>query len=417
MDTFVIEGGIPLRGKITISGSKNAVLPIMAATLLTADVSEIHNVPNLRDVHTMGRLLMTLGAKVEFATDRLTIDTRKVRVMVAPYDLVRTMRASVLVMGPLLARFGKASVSLPGGCAIGARPIDIHLKGFQTLGAKIELKEGYMNVSVKSPANRAVRLAFPSVGATENLMMYASALPQKTVIHNAAREPEIADLAAFLNAAGADIRGAGSSRIEIRGADKLRGTKHEVIPDRVEAGTFAVAAAMTRGDLRLINARADQMNAVLDKLSEAGARVDREAGEIRVSADRRPRSLTLTTMPYPGFPTDMQAQFLALMAVGDGTSVVTETVFENRYMHTAELMRMGADISLDGRVAVVKGVKRLKGAPVTASDLRASAALVLAGLAASGRTIVSRVYHLDRGYEHMEKKLHAVGASISRRKN
>ena len=389
----------------------------MAAALLTADTTEIENVPNLRDVHTMSKLLTRLGARIEFANHRLTIDTRKVRSVEAPYDLVRTMRASVLVMGPLLARFRKARVSLPGGCAIGTRPIDIHLKGFQTLGAKISLDGGYVNLALKDSPKRVVKLAFPSVGATENLMMYAASLPHHTVIQNAAREPEISDLAAFLSAAGASIQGAGTSKIDIRGSARLNGVKHRVIPDRVEAGTFAVAATLTRGDLRLINARPDHMNAILDKLTEAGARVDRETDEIRISADRRPRALTLTTMPYPGFPTDMQAQFMALMAVGDGTSVITETVFENRYLHVSELTRLGADISLDGRVAVIKGVKRLKAAPVTASDLRASAALVLAGLVAEGKTRVSRVYHLDRGYESMEKKLHGVGAAIARRKN
>ncbi len=416
MDTFVIEGGRPLRGKISISGSKNAVLPIMAATLLSADVSEIDNVPHLRDVRTMSRLLQQLGASVDISRRTIRIDTRKLHSTVAPYDLVRTMRASVLVMGPLLARFRKACVSLPGGCAIGARPIDIHLKGFEALGASIHLDGGYVHLRIKSAPKRKIRLSSASVGATENIMMYAASLPQKTVIHNAAREPEISDLAAFLTSAGATIRGAGSSRMEIIGSSKLGGVKHRVIPDRIESGTFAVAAALTRGDLRLTQTRPDHLSSVLDKLAEAGARVDQDVDEVRVAAPRRPRALTLTTMPYPGFPTDMQAQFMALLAVGDGTSVITETVFENRYLHAAELGRMGADIAVDGRVAVIKGVKNLRGAPTTASDLRASAALVLAGLVAEGKTVINRVYHLDRGYESMEKKLRNVGAAIARRR-
>ncbi len=415
MDVFVIKGSKPLRGKVRISGSKNAVLPIMAATLLTSDISEIDNVPNLRDVHTMTKLLTRLGASIDFSKNRLTIDTRRVRTFEAPYELVRTMRASVLVMGPLLARFRKARVSLPGGCAIGARPIDIHLKGFAALGADIKLDGGYVDIRGRHSPKRSVRLPFPSVGATENLMMYAAALPHKTVLRNAAREPEITDLANFLASAGASVRGAGSDTIEIVGSRKLKGSRHSVIPDRIEAGTFAVAAAMTLGDLALTHARADHLESVLDKLEEAGARVDRNADEIRVSANRRTRPITLTTMPYPGFPTDMQAQFMAMMAVGDGTGVITETVFENRFLHAAELTRMGADISLEGRVAVVKGVRRLKGAPVTASDLRASAALVLAGLVAEGKSEVRRVYHIDRGYESMEVKLRSVGADIIRK--
>ena len=415
MDTFVIDGGKPLRGKITISGSKNAVLPIMAASLLTSDFVEIENVPNLRDVHTMAKLLTWLGAKIDCAPPRLTIDSRRLRSFVAPYELVRTMRASILVMGPLLARFRKARVSLPGGCAIGARPIDLHLKGFQALGAAISLDAGYVELAAKDTPKRIVRLPFPSVGATENLMMYAAALPRQTTLLNASREPEISDLAAFLTAAGASVQGAGTSKLVVRGAARLQGVKHRVVPDRIEAGTYAVAATLTRGDLRLLHARPDHMAAVLDRLAEAGARVDRDVDEVRVSADRRPRALTLTTMPYPGFPTAMQAQFMSLMAVGDGTSVITETVFENRFLHAAELTRMGADISLEGRVAVIKGARCLKGAPVTASDLRASAALVLAGLVAEGKTTISRVYHLDRGYETMEKKLRSVGAAIRRK--
>lgn len=416
MDTFVIEGGKALRGQITISGSKNAVLPIMAAALLTDEVCILENVPDLRDVHTMCRLLSHLGAQTHFSKNKLVIDPKKVRRSEASYHLVRTMRASVLVMGPLLARFGRARVSLPGGCAIGARPIDIHLKGFEQMGATHTLNEGYIEIIAGRPAKNVVMLSFPSVGATENLLMYAAAQPRRTVLRNVAREPEIADLASFLQAMGAEIKGAGTGRIEVHGVSKLRGVKHNVVADRVEAGTFAVAAALTRGDLRLVNARADHMKAVLDKLTEAGAKVEPESDGVRVSSKHRPQSITLTTMPYPGFPTDMQAQFMALASVGDGTSVITETVFENRYMHTAELQRLGADISLDGRVAVIRGVKHLKGAQLTASDLRASAALVLAALAADGRSIINRVYHLDRGYECMEKKLRRVGASIRRSK-
>ncbi|MBI4180117.1 UDP-N-acetylglucosamine 1-carboxyvinyltransferase [bacterium] len=416
MDTFVIEGGNPLRGTIRVSGSKNAVLPIMAATLMTADITEIDNVPNLRDVQTMSKLLTHLGADVRFTHRRLFINTRKVRSWEAPYDLVRTMRASVLVMGALLGRFGKARVSLPGGCAIGARPIDLHLKHLSALGVEISLKDGYVHLQAKHAPKSTVRLAYPSVGATENLMMYAASLSRRTVIAGAAREPEIDDLAAFLTAAGAKIT-ARRGHVEVSGADRLAGVQHRVIPDRIEAGTFAAAAALTRGDLHLAGARPDHLGAVLKKISDAGARVEEEPDGVRIVARNRPRSLTLTTMPYPGFPTDMQAQFMALTSVGDGTSVITETVFENRFMHAAELSRMGANIAIDGRVAVIKGVRDLKGAPVTVSDLRAGAALVLAGLAAKGRSVVHRVYHLDRGYESMEKKLKSVGASIARRRN
>jgi UDP-N-acetylglucosamine 1-carboxyvinyltransferase len=415
MDAIVIEGGKPLEGTVTVGAAKNAVLPLMAAALLAPGVSRLRRVPQLADVRTLGRLLRHLGAAVEPDDDGLTIDATKLEGREAPYDLVKTMRASVLVLGPLVGRFGKARISLPGGCAIGARPINLHLKGLEALGARVTLEHGY--VDVEADRLRGNRLVFdiPTVTGTENIMMAAATADGVTILENAAREPEVADLAACLNRMGARIEGAGSAVIKITGVQGLRPREHEPIPDRIEAGTFLVATALCGGETVLEGARLDHLDALVGKLRDAGTDVaDLGGGRIRVRGRPPARSVDVRTSPYPGFPTDMQAQFMALMAQGRGLSVVTETVFENRFMHVAELNRMGADVAVEGASAVVRGVKRLSGAKVMATDLRASAALVLAGLAAEGSTRVSRVYHLDRGYEAIETKLSRLGAKIWR---
>ncbi len=436
MEKIIITGGERLKGRVGISGSKNAALPIMAATLLTNGVTTLSNIPRLKDVTTMARVLRTLGAKVEFREKELKIDTTNVDRFLAPYNLVKTMRASFLVFGPLLAKLGKARVSLPGGCAIGSRPVDLHLRGFEELGAEVSMGGGYTQVKRDGLIGAEIYLDFPSVGATENLMMAATLAKGKTTIENAAKEPEIVDLANFLNKMGAKIKGAGTDTIRTIGVKELKGTDYSIIPDRIEAGTYIIAAAITKGDIILEGAKIDHLESLITKLHEAGVEIEDEPASststvdaeeasagppmrrrervIKVKARRRIKAVDVKTMPYPGFPTDMQAQFMALMSITPGISIITETVFENRFMHVSELLRMGADIKIEGSSAVVKGAKSLSGAPVMATDLRASAALILAGLVAEGKTEISRIYHLDRGYERIVEKLSNLGAKIER---
>jgi UDP-N-acetylglucosamine 1-carboxyvinyltransferase len=417
VDKLVIRGGTPIRGSVRISGSKNAALPILATTLLTASELRFSNVPHLRDISTMLRLLASMGARVEQGADGVvTARSDAVTDFSAPYDLVKTMRASILVLGPLLARFGRAHVSFPGGCAIGSRPIDLHLRGLQAMGAIIEIDGGYINAHCEGRL-RGAHILFDkvTVGGTENLLMAATLAAGRTVLENAAREPEIVDLANCLVAMGARISGVGSDTLVIEGVDALGGCAHAVIPDRIETGTFLVAAAATRGQVHLDATRGDLLEAVLVKLVEAGATI--EQGSDWISLDmqgRRPRAVSLRTAPYPGFPTDMQAQFTAMNAVAEGTSTMTETIFENRLMQVQEMQRMGAHIAVEGRTAIIEGQPGLKGAPVMASDLRASAALVIAGLVATGETAVDRIYHVDRGYERIEEKFSQLGADIRR---
>ena len=415
MDKLVIEGGVPLSGEVAVSGAKNATLPILCASLLTAEPLVVTNVPHLRDVTTMLTLLGQLGVAVS-VDDRLGVELNAARLAapVAPYELVRTMRASVLVLGPLAARCGEARVSLPGGCAIGLRPVDQHIKGLQAMGAEIAIERGYIAARAKRLKGARICLDLVTVTGTENLMMAATLAAGTTVIENAAREPEVVDLAHCLNAMGANIRGAGSDVITIEGVERLHGTRYQVMPDRIETGTFLVAAAATGGDIKLRDARPDILDAVLDKLREAGARIATGPDWISLGANGMLNAVNVRTAPYPAFPTDMQAQFLALNSVARGTARVTETIFENRFMHVQELKRLGADIEVEGNTAVVKGVAKLDGASVMATDLRASASLVLGGLIASGKTTVDRVYHLDRGYERIEEKLSRLGARIRR---
>ena len=421
MQKIVVGGGTRLDGEVRISGAKNAVLPILCATLLADAPVRITNVPRLHDVLTTARLLAGLGAGVAHEGDAMTVDPCSVNSHVAPYELVKTMRASVLVLGPLLARHCHAEVSLPGGCAIGSRPVDLHIKGLQALGATISVDHGFIKASCKGRL-RGARHVFElvSVGATENVLMAATLAEGTTVLENAAMEPEIVDLADCLIAMGARISGHGSPRIVIEGVERLHACEHAVVADRIECGTFLVAAAMTGGRVTATHARADTMDAVLDKLREAGAGITIEASAgagDRITADmrgQRPRAVNITTAPHPAFPTDMQAQFMAMDCIADGVGVINETIFENRFMHVNELLRLGADIRVDGHAAVVRGVERLTGAPVMATDLRASASLILAGLVAEGETVIDRIYHLDRGYEDIEAKLSALGARIRR---
>ncbi len=410
-----IEGGVPLRGTVKVSAAKNATLPAIAAALLTAEPLTLANAPDLADVRTMTRLLETLGATVSRRTGGLGVQVAHVTSDLAPYELVSTMRASVLVLGPLVARHGTARVALPGGCAIGPRPIDQHLKGLAKLGAEIAIENGY--VIARASRLKATRITtdLVTVTGTENLMMAAALAEGTTVIENAACEPEVVDLAALLTAMGARIQGAGTARIEIEGVAELRGAVHRIVPDRVEAGTLIVAAAITRGDVTVTDLVPDHISSVLAKLDEIGVVLETGPTWVRARGPERPRPADVTTSPFPGFPTDMQAQVMTLLGLADGQSRVTETIFENRFMHVAELARMGARIETDGAIAVIRGVPCYQGAPVMASDLRASAALVLAGLAAHGTTVVSRVYHLDRGYERLEAKLGGLGARIERR--
>ena len=416
MDTIEIVGGSRLAGSVRISGAKNAALPIMTAALLADGEHVFRNVPNLRDVHTMTRLLGRLGAEASFEAGRVRVTASSDIDPTAPYDLVKQMRASVLVLGPLVARCGKAIVSLPGGCAIGARPIDQHLKGLEAMGADVELHHGYVEVTV--PGGRLegshVALDFPTHTGTENLMCAAVLAKGRTTITNCAREPEVEELARVLNKMGARIEGAGTSVISIEGVDALHPVDHAIIPDRIEAGTFMVASAATRGDVLVQGVGFEPLEAVVAKLREAGSTIEREGDGIRVVGAEVIRPTHIVTQPHPGFPTDMQAQLMMLMCLADGTSRITETVFENRFMHVSELNRMGADIQVHGRTATVHGVDRLEGAEVMATDLRASASLILAGLVAEGTTQVRRVYHLDRGYEHIEEKLAPLGANIKR---
>jgi UDP-N-acetylglucosamine 1-carboxyvinyltransferase len=415
MDRLVIRGGKPLCGTVVVSGAKNAALPAMAAVLLAGGELILENVPSLRDVATIEKLLSSLGVESrDEAPGRVRLTSQAVRRFEVPYDLVRTMRASVLVLGPLLARFGKARVSLPGGCAIGPRPINLHLAGLREMGAEIDLVEGY--VVAKAPRLTGTRFTFETitVTGTENLMMAAALAKGTTVLENAAREPEVEDLARLLQEMGARIEGAGTSTITIEGVQELAGARHRVIPDRIEAGTLAVAAAITHGDVLIQGCVPQHLEAVTVKLQEAGVSVAPEEGGLRVRMAARPRPVDITTAPFPGFATDMQAQIMALMAIADGRSMITETVFENRFMHVPELLRMGADVTVTGRTALVRGVPFLRGAPVMATDLRASASLVLAGLRARGETVVHRIYHLDRGYEGLEAKLYSLGGNIER---
>jgi UDP-N-acetylglucosamine 1-carboxyvinyltransferase len=414
MDAIEITGGKPLSGEVQVSGSKNATLPQIAAALLAPGRSVFRGVPDLADIRTLGRLLGSMGARVERDGSTLQVDAEHVDKPEAPYEMVKTMRASVLVLGPLVARFGRARVSLPGGCAIGARPIDQHLKGLQLLGARIELAHGYVEATAARLRGARILFDLPTVTGTENLMMAAALAEGETVLENCAREPEVVALAEALNAMGARIGGAGSSIITVGGVTSLRPMDLQVIPDRIEAGTLLAAAMITGGNVLVRGARADDLDAAIAKMREAGARVSVEKGGLRIAAPERPEAVDFITAPFPGFPTDLQAQLMACLAVARGASRVVETVFENRFMHVQELVRMGADIAIDGHTAVVRGVSRLSGAPVMATDLRASASLVLAGLRAEGKTVVHRVYHLDRGYESLEKKLAALGAGIRR---
>ncbi len=413
MDKFVIHGGRPLKGKVVISGAKNAALPMLAASLLTPESITYHHVPALQDIVTIKRLLSDLGVTFN-GSDPLTAQAAEITSCHAPYELVRTMRASILVLGPLVARVGKAVVSLPGGCAIGARPVDLHLKGLTQMGAEIRLKRGYIHAEARRLKGTEIYLDIPTVTGTENLMMAACLAKGETIIRNAACEPEVEALAKMLKQMGAEIEGEGTDILRIKGVEALHGTECTIIPDRIEAGTYMVAAGITGGEIYLKNCCLEHMAAVVDKLQQAGLIIEKKSNEVKVKAPAVIKSTDITTLPYPGFPTDMQAQFMALMCLGDGVSVITEKIFENRFMHVLELKRLGADIKIDGPSAVVKGVKELLGAPVMATDLRASASLVLAGLAAKGTTEVLRIYHLDRGYVRMEEKLKALGADIER---
>ena len=416
MDKLQIHGGIPLEGEVRISGAKNAALPILAGTLLAQGTVSVGNVPHLQDVTTMIELLGRMGVSVTIDDKmRVEVDASTIQECVAPYELVRTMRASIVVLGPLLARFGKADVSLPGGCAIGARPVNIHVDGLRAMGADIQIENGYIRARADKLHGARLVLETVTVTGTENLLMAASLAEGETIIENAAREPEVVDLAQFLNAMGADIQGAGTDTIRIQGVKQLSGTHYDVLPDRIEAGTYLVAGAITRGRVRVKGVRPEHLDAVLVKLREAGAKIS--TGENWIELDmqgRRPRAVDIRTAPYPAFPTDMQAQFAALNTVASGVGAVTETIFENRFMHMLEMRRLGAEIRIEGNTAIIRGVEKLTAAPVMATDLRASASLVLAGLIAEGTTDVLRIYHIDRGYECIEEKLEQLGAQIKR---
>ena len=414
MDKLLIAGGKRLSGDIAISGAKNAALPILCAGLLTADTLALANVPRLQDVATMQKLLKQMGLSVELKGDVLELSGAGVNHLEAPYEMVKTMRASILVLGPLVARFGEAKVSLPGGCAIGSRPVDQHIKGLQAMGAEIRIEGGYIHARAKKLKGTRIVTDMITVTGTENLLMAATLAEGETVLENAAREPEVTDLAHLLVAMGAKIEGIGTDRLRVTGVPALHGATHSVVADRIETGTFMCAVGAAGGDVVLKNTRSDLLDAVVDKLREAGAIITTGEDWIRVQMAGRPKAVSFRTTEYPGFPTDMQAQVMALNCIADGTSRVTETIFENRYMHVQELNRLGASIEIDGHTAIVHGVPRLVGAPVMATDLRASASLVIAGLASEGETLVDRIYHLDRGYDRMEAKLSAVGADIQR---
>jgi UDP-N-acetylglucosamine 1-carboxyvinyltransferase len=415
VDKLLVTGGRALAGEARVSGAKNAALPIMCAALLTDQPLKLDNVPRLMDVRTMAKLLAQMGVEVGSQDDgRIEPRAREIKDPTAGYELVKTMRASVLVLGPLLARCGRARVSLPGGCGIGARPVDQHIKGLQAMGAKIEIEHGYMNAIAKRLKGARIVMDVVTVTGTENLMMAASLAEGTTLLENAAREPEVVDLARCLQAMGARIEGAGAGTIRIEGVSSLSGAEHRVMPDRIETGTYLAAVAAAGGKVRLTGAAPDTVGATVEKLVEAGARIALGADSIEIEMEARPRAVSLATAPYPGFATDMQAQFMALDSIAAGTGTITETIFENRFMHALELQRLGADITIQGNTAVVRGVERLQGAKVMATDLRASASLVVAGLVAQGETLIDRIYHLDRGYEGLEKKLSALGARIAR---
>ena len=416
MDKLSIRGGRPLAGEVVVSGAKNAALPILCAALLTDEPVALSNVPALRDVSTMLALLSRMGVASTVEEDRVVLDASRVTDRQASYEMVKTMRASILVLGPLLARFGEARVSLPGGCAIGSRPVDQHIKGLQAMGARIEIDHGYIVARAGRLSGAHIVTDMVTVTGTENLMMAAALADGRTTLENAAREPEVVDLAQLLVAMGARIQGAGTDRIVIDGVERLHGASHGVMADRIETGTFLCAVAAAGGDVLLRGAEARTLDATIEKLRDAGARIETGQDWIRVAMDGRPRAVSVRTAPYPAFATDMQAQMMAVDCVAEGTAVITETIFENRFMHVQELVRLGADITTDGHTAVVKGVPRLSGATVMATDLRASAGLVIAGLVAEGETIVDRIYHLDRGYDAMEKKLSALGARIERQR-
>ena len=414
MDKLLIEGGARLTGEIAISGAKNAALPILCAALLTTEPVTFTNVPRLNDIATLLRLLEQMGVKVSREADVVTLDASGVDNPVASYEMVKTMRASILVLGPLVARFGEARVSLPGGCAIGARPVDQHIKGLQAMGADVKVEHGYVHAKVPKLKGARIFTDMVTVTGTENLMMAACLADGETVIENAAREPEVVDLANCLVAMGARISGAGGDVIRIQGVAALHGATHRVMPDRIETGTYLCAAAVTGGDVRLTGTSASYLDAVIDKLMDAGCEIVAERDAVRLKAPARLNAVSLRTAPYPAFPTDMQAQFMAINAVAEGTAVIRETIFENRFMHAVELQRLGADIKIDGNTAFVRGVTSLQGATVMATDLRASASLIIAGLVAEGDTTIERIYHLDRGYEKLEEKLAALGARVSR---
>ncbi|HJV53678.1 MAG TPA: UDP-N-acetylglucosamine 1-carboxyvinyltransferase [Noviherbaspirillum sp.] len=414
MDKLLITGGNRLSGDITISGAKNAALPILCAGLLTADTVQLSNVPHLQDVSTMAKLLRQMGLRIEQDGERMSLNGAAIDKCEAPYELVKTMRAAILVLGPLVARFGQAKVSLPGGCAIGSRPVDQHIKGLQAMGAEITIEAGYIHAKAKRLKGSRIVTDMITVTGTENLLMAAVLAEGETILENAAREPEVTDLANLLVAMGANISGIGTDRLVVQGVEKLHGASHTVIADRIETGTFLCAVAAAGGDVTLKNTRSDFLEVALDKLREAGAILTSGPDWIRVQMAARPKAVSFRTTEYPGFPTDMQAQFMALNCIADGSSHITETIFENRFMHVQELNRLGASIDIDGHTAIVRGVDKLVGAPVMATDLRASASLVIAGLAAQGETLVDRIYHLDRGYDRMEVKLSAVGANIQR---
>lgn len=419
MDKLIIEGGASLNGEVTISGAKNAALPILCASLLAETPLQLSSVAALKDIDTTLKLLDTMGVKVAREADKVSLDASEVASFEATYEMVKTMRASILVLGPLLARFGSARVSLPGGCAIGSRPVDLHIKGLQAMGAAIHITHGYIQASTLHLPNRRLQGAryymdLVTVTGTENLMMAAALAEGTTVLENAAKEPEVVDLAECLNKMGAKISGAGTDVITIEGVEKLNGTTHNIVCDRIEAGTYMVAAAMTGGEVKLNNVRADLLDAVIEKLREAGAEVSIDDDSVTVKSDGNLKAVNIRTAPHPAFPTDMQAQFMAMNTIAEGVAKVTETIFENRFMHVQELQRLGADISVDGNTALVKGVSHLDGATVMATDLRASASLVLAGLVARDETVIERIYHLDRGYEFLEEKFTALGAKVKR---
>ncbi|MEO8343039.1 MAG: UDP-N-acetylglucosamine 1-carboxyvinyltransferase [Gallionella sp.] len=423
MQKLAIQGGNRLRGEVRISGAKNAALPILCASLLTSDAVQLSNVPDLNDVTTMRKLLQHLGVAIEASDNQVILSAAHVEKLEAPYDMVKTMRAAILVLGPLVTRFGEARVSLPGGCAIGSRPVDLHIKGLQAMGAIIHIEHGYIHAQVPRGNNgggrlKGARIFFDlvSVTGTENLMMAATLADGVTILENAAREPEVVDLANCLIAMGAKIEGAGSDTISIIGVEKLHGASHRIMPDRIESGTFLVAAAAAGGDITLTDARADILENVLEKLQEAGATIQTGSNTINIKMNQRPKAVNVRTAPYPAFPTDMQAQFMVMNTIAEGSAMVVETIFENRFMHVQELRRLGAQIEVEGNTAVIKGCAQLEGATIMATDLRASACLVIAGLVAQGETVIDRIYHLDRGYEHLEAKLSALGANIRRLK-